>query len=66
MKYLTAIRDFIERTRDAWDNREEHLERAKTMVRELPERYRSADPVQRRNLNIAIGIIVALQIIFII
>ena len=63
MSKLSRVRDAFIHLADLWKDRHIHIPAFKAGVRSIPSRLRSADPVQRRNLLIAVGIIILLQIL---
>jgi hypothetical protein len=63
MSKLDKARAGLDRIVNIWNDRDVHWSSFKAVLREMPSRFRNADPSQRRNVLMAVAIIVVLQIL---
>lgn len=58
---IDKARAFCDRASEIWADRDLIIPAIKQGIRDLPSKYREAEPEQRRNLTVAIIVIVGLQ-----
>jgi hypothetical protein len=57
------LRPFFQDIADLWHDRDVHVPAFKEGVKQLPAKFRAADPIQRRNLLLGGLVLVLLQVL---
>lgn len=62
-KYFDTARSTASKAIELWKDRDIHIPTLKKAIRDLPQKFKDAEPEQQRNVLVVIVVIVALQVL---